>query len=168
MLVRYCIILSILTLSSCTLDIPAMPDKSDTGVVDQTGNTIITGSSDHQDPLVENLTGSGDAYYPIFHGLETKVIRVKHTTGVKTKIAFINSEAKSMHVIVSFPEGFSGANLRLSQIVMPDGNMDGPFGTDTKIELTQFGGYELLFHENMMAGDPWSGDALITISLLGK
>jgi hypothetical protein len=92
---------------------------------------------------------------------------VKHTTGVKTKIAFINSEAKSLRVSVTFPGSATG-NLRLSQIVMPDGNMDGPFGTDNIIELTQFGGYELLFHENMMAGDPWSGEAIITLSLLGK
>lgn len=73
-----------------------------------------------------------------------------------------------MRVVVTFPLGNSVGNLRLSQIVMPDGTMDGPFGTDSTIKLAQSGGYELRFHENMMSGDPWSGDAIITITLLGK
>ncbi len=73
-----------------------------------------------------------------------------------------------MRVVVTFPATSTGGNLRLSQIIMPDGNMDGPFGTDSTVELTQFGGYELIFHENMMSGDPWSGNAIVTITLMGK
>jgi hypothetical protein len=73
-----------------------------------------------------------------------------------------------MRVTVGFPLTESGANLRLAQIVMPDGTMDGPFGVDTTLNLAQKGGYELRFHENQMSGDPWSGDALITISLMGE
>ena len=48
---------------------------------------------------------------------------------------------------------------------MPDGTMDGPFGQDTDYELTQLGGYQLLFRENMMSGDPWSGAVDITVKL---
>ncbi len=72
-----------------------------------------------------------------------------------------------MHVNVSFP-GTATGNLRLSQIVMPDGNMDGPFGTDMTVSLAQIGGYELRFSENQMSGDRWSGNAIITISLTAK
>ena len=56
-----------------------------------------------------------------------------------------------MRVLITFPTTETGGNLRLAQIVMPDGNMDGPFGVDTTIDLTQSGGYELLFRENMMS-----------------
>jgi hypothetical protein len=49
---------------------------------------------------------------------------------------------------------------------MPDGTMDGPFGLKTGYNLKQLGGYEFIFHENMMAGDPWSGAADITFTLL--
>lgn len=72
-----------------------------------------------------------------------------------------------MRVTIAFPGSATG-NLRLAQILMPDANMDGPFGTDTTVNLAQKGGYELRFHENMMSGDPWSGEAIITISLLAK
>ena len=92
---------------------------------------------------------------------------MKHIAGVETKISFINSLATSMRVTIDFPGSATG-NLRLAQIVMPDANMDGPFGTDSTVDLAQKGGYELRFRENMMSGDPWSGEAIITISLIGK
>lgn len=163
MTLRSYILASVIILSGCSLSDQDTPPIVSTGSIVQTG-MIDSGTVDHQPPLVEDLSGSGDAYYPIFQWLESRTIRVKHTSWVKTKIAFINSEATSLHAVVSYASGTTG-NLRLSQIVMPDGTMDGPFGSDTTIGLTQFGGYELLYHENMMAGDPWSGEALITITL---
>ena len=118
-----------------------------------------------QSPLQETLSGSHDAYYAIFNGLGTKVIHAEHISGVPTEISFINSEAKSMEVAIEFPETQSGTNLRLSQIVMPDGTMDGPFGMHVGYNLDQFGGYTLIFSENQMAGDRWSGNATITVTL---
>ena len=62
-----------------------------------------TGNIEHQAPLTEDLSGSGDVYYPIFQGLETKVIHVSHHSHIPTKIEFINSEAKSVEVSITFP-----------------------------------------------------------------
>lgn len=59
----------------------------------------------------------------------------------------------------------STANIRFSQIVMPNGDMDGPFGATISYHLPIQGDYLLLIHENQMAGDPWSGDFEINISL---
>ena len=172
MILRITALTSLLVLGACTLsDTIVVPDKTNTWTLVVTGGvlsgTLIptdTGSSDHQDPLVEDLSGSGSAYYPIFTWLETKAIRVKHVAGVETKISFINSEASSLRATIDFL-GSSTGNLRLAQIVMPDGNMDGPFGVDSTVNLAQKGGYELRFHENMMSGDPWSGEAIITLML---
>lgn len=50
------------------------------------------------------------------------------------------------------------ANLRISQIILPDGSMDGPFGWDIAYDLPETGTYRLAIHENMMAGTPWEGD----------
>lgn len=162
---KYILIFATLLLSSC-IGISEPVDKTDSwSDITQMG-TISTGKVEYQDPLVEDISGSGGAYYPIFDGLESRVIPVEHTSWVTTTIAFINSEATSMRVAIGFPLSVSGANLRLSQIVMPDGTMDGPFGIDTTIDLTQKGGYELRFQENQMSGDSWSGSALITISLM--
>ena len=89
---------------------------------------------------------------------------VRHMTGVRTRVFFTNIDAKTARVVVTFPGGAQG-NLRWSQVVMPDGTMDGPFGQDTNYTLAQTGSYELIFHENMMSWDPWTGDAEITITL---
>ncbi len=83
-------------------------------------------SPDIQEPLKETISGNHEEYYPIFGtGLGTKVIKAVHKTGQQTKISFINSRAKSMEVSITFPE--KNGNLRFSQIIMPDGTMDGPF-----------------------------------------
>ncbi len=173
MILRYILPLCLIVLSSCTFpDTSVLPDKTSSGSLMATGMVLtwsisltgatVTGSLDQED-----LSGSGYAYYPIFNWLETRTIRIKHNKGVETKISFINSVATSMRVVVAFP-GSAPWNLRLAQILMPDENMDGPFGIDTTVNLAQKGRYELRFRENMMSGDPWSWEAIITITLLRK
>lgn len=164
--IGYLLVLSMLTLSSCTLsDMMTSPVQTQTGSQTQTGTTSTGG--DIQPPLTEDVSGSGGTYYPIFNGLETRTIHVMHQTGASTTVSFINSEARAVAVTIAFPSA-SWANLRLSQIVMPDGKMDGPFGQKTGYNLWQLGWYEFIFHENMMAGDPWSGAADITFTFLDK
>lgn len=143
-----------LLLWSCTFS----PQKESPALTDSGVSVSV------QEPLVENLSGSNNEYDPIFDGIETKTIHIKHTSGTPTTVAFINSEAKAVDVRITFPNA-SGANLRWSQVVMPDGTMDGPFGQKVGYNLKQFGGYQFIFNENMMAGDPWSGEADITFTL---
>ena len=50
-------------------------------------------------------------------------------------------------------------------ITMPDGTTDGPFGLQTEYNLTQNGGYQLRISESLMAGNPWTGDTLVTVSV---
>lgn len=57
------------------------------------------------------------------------------------------------------------ANIRISQIFIPDGIMDGPFGRDMQYKLAIDGVYRLSVHENMMAGDPWNGVFTAEITL---
>ena len=59
----------------------------------------------------------------------------------------------------------STANVRFSQIIMPDGSADGPFGREITYDLPLKGSYNLIVHENMMAGDPWEGVFSIEIDL---
>ena len=59
----------------------------------------------------------------------------------------------------------STANIRFTQIIMPNGDMDGPFGPTMSYDLPIKGDYLLLVHENQMGGDPWGGDFEIHISL---
>lgn len=159
--------LLVLSLSACSL----MPQKpAPAPVMTQTGETesgSVSGASwDVQEPLVETLSGKVNDYYPIFNGLESKVIEAYHTSGTPTKVYFMNHDADSMMVSLDFLED-RNPNLRLSRVVMPDGTMDGPFGVETGYNITQKGGYELIFNENQMAWDPWSGVVNITITLSG-
>lgn len=59
----------------------------------------------------------------------------------------------------------STANVRFSQIIMPDSTMDGPFGREIQYVLSKKGIYRLIVNENMMAGDPWSGEFTVNIKL---
>ena len=134
-----------------------------------TGTTIPvdTGSinEEHQEPLTHTASGSTNEYTFFFeNGVKEETVNMQHKTGEETRVYFINTQTGSMNVSIAFPKDTQW-NLRLAQIVMPDGTMDGPFGQDTDYELTQLGGYQLLFHENMMAGDPWSGEVSITVKL---
>jgi hypothetical protein len=54
-------------------------------------------------------------------------------------------------------------NVRFSQIVLPDGNSDGPFGLQIKYELRQMGLYKLIIGPNLMADGKRSGDFIIRL-----
>lgn len=128
-------------------------------------DTIIldSGSDAVQEPLGNIEWWPGNIYTFFFDWDKTQTVDMYHVAGEPTKIYFINSRGKSMNVSVSYINEVW--NIRLSQIIMPDGEMDWPFGTELEYPLDQFGGYELIFNENMMAWDPWSGDIKITVSL---
>ncbi len=57
------------------------------------------------------------------------------------------------------------ANVRIAQIKLPDGTMDGPFGQEMEYAFSFDGVYTLAVNENIMAGDPWEGDFTIEVSL---
>jgi len=59
----------------------------------------------------------------------------------------------------------STANIRFSQIFLPDGSADGPFGRDMEYNLSIKGLYTISVNENMMAGDPWEGPFEVEIEL---
>ncbi len=99
-----------------------------------TGSNI---SGDIQPPLTNTLPGPANEYTLLFSGTRTENLTVYHKNGEYTKVFFINSDAKKMNVKISFSDTMTG-NLRRSQIIMPDGQADGPFGTDTEYDLTQF------------------------------
>lgn len=157
MIIRYSLIAALLVLSSCTwVETPRPPVF--------TTPPASTGTVYVPSPPTSVSSGSTDKYILSFANTNTGTVLVRHTTGVRTHVYFVNSDAKTAHVVVTFPGGTRG-NLRWSQVVMPDGTMDGPFGQDTNYALAQMGRYELIFHENMMSWDPWTGDAQITITL---
>lgn len=56
-------------------------------------------------------------------------------------------------------------NIRFSQIIMPDGQSDGPFTRSIKYELKQKGLYKLIISPNHMADGKKSGDFLLQLKV---
>lgn len=87
------------------------------------------------------------------HKQARQYINLKFSSGDYSKVTGVITSSDTM------------ANIRFSQIVMPDGQMDGPFGRDITYDLPVKGDYLLLLHENQMAGDPWEGNFQVTLTL---
>ncbi len=56
-------------------------------------------------------------------------------------------------------------NVRIAQIITPDGTGDGPFGKEMTYALTQSGSHQIILSANMMAGDPWSGEVEVNVEV---
>ena len=52
-------------------------------------------------------------------------------------------------------------NIRINQIIKPDGSSDGPFGRELDYEVKTPGPYKLIIGESKMQGDPFSGDYVL-------
>jgi len=57
------------------------------------------------------------------------------------------------------------ANIRISQIEFPDSTFDGPFGRDLDYKIKTPGNYKIIIGEDMMAGDQWTGDFVLKVSV---
>lgn len=57
------------------------------------------------------------------------------------------------------------ANIRFTQIILPNGLQDGPFSRELVYSTPIDGIYRLLIGENMMAGDPWGGILEVEVHL---
>lgn len=55
------------------------------------------------------------------------------------------------------------ANIRISQVQLPDSTFDGPFGRDLNYNMKTAGNYKLIIGENMMAGDRWKGNFVLRV-----
>jgi len=70
-------------------------------------------------------------------------------------------QGKRLTAVISAED--STANVRINQMITPDGKADGPFGKDFTFTIHQQGTYKLLIGENLMQGDEWKGNFKLTI-----
>lgn len=57
------------------------------------------------------------------------------------------------------------ANIRFNQIVMPDGQSDGPFGQQFEYTLSQNGVYTIKIGANLMAENAFVGDFMLYLTI---
>lgn len=56
-------------------------------------------------------------------------------------------------------------NVRINQLQLPDGTFDGPFGDSASYTLKRDGNISFIIGENLMTGDPYTGDFILRISI---
>ena len=56
-----------------------------------------------------------------------------------------------------------GRNLRINQIILPDGSADGPFSREMKYAKKQSGTYKIVFGKNLMVEGKLKGNISVTV-----
>jgi hypothetical protein len=114
----------IVALSSCSTNTQKKDISSNVTGSGKTENTLPLNKDDIQEPL-QNISQTGSDMSAFLGDSNTDTIGLSYTSGQKSSITFINTDPSTLKVKINFL-GKDG-NLRLSQIIMPDGTSDGPF-----------------------------------------
>lgn len=158
-----------LALASCTSSLEKNTETSTPSISwnsssSSGGENIETVSNPEvQEPLRNDLPWAPEEYTFLFDESMQEEVAISFLSWDEVKIFFINSEASSMKVNIDFQD--EPGNFRLSQVIAPDGSSDGPFGVETDYKLWQLWGYQLIFSESNMIGEPWEWEAIIRIAL---
>lgn len=124
-----------------TIAEPLVPIKSDSiNTVTKTNNDSAKRYlSPQKDTLLFNLKMDSSNQHV--------VVAINITSG-KELFASLSSKDKN-------------ANIRISQIGLPDSTFDGPFGKTLDYKIKDTGIYKIIVGEDMMAGDRWSGKFIL-------
>ncbi len=137
-------------------------------------NAVNDPGSKKADSLVQSvpeLKDTAEMDTIVYKSPETKISFKKNQAIVKGAIAPGEKPAISFVIdtgrllSIQLQPVSTGGNLRVSQIRFPDGKMDGPLGDSISYPLKQKGLYSILLGQNLMAGDPWSGDWILKLAL---
>jgi len=104
---------------------------------------------------------SGSIYLTLTNGRSS--IQIYKKSRKQVLLDFENSGYAVLKGIITTQD--STANIRFNQIIMPNGEMDGPFGREIEYKLAGDGQYYLVLGESLMAGDPWEGNFNVEITL---
>ncbi len=83
--------------------------------------------------------------------------------GKRDTISFEIEKGAWVTVTLSTPA--DTGNIRINQIIMPDGEMDGPFGKTYTDSLHVPGTYQLIIAESLMAENPYTGEYHVAIEV---
>lgn len=165
----YILLSSFLFFASCSLT-----GTSTSGEIifpSSSGNMAITGVQDSTWVVIDNWEIQEDTVWSnetkdIILNIKnnTWALKINYGTWGRVRVHFSSLGEKSLTAKVQTPRDPQG-NIRISQIIFPDGSADGPFWQDLKQKLTQSGVYQIILSANMMAGDPWSGEVDMYLEL---
>lgn len=137
---------------------------------DSSGNRVSTRDSV---VVVDSITAA-DTTSAIMPGEPVIQVTVPaETLPVARLVRTITSDMQSVNVTVTdldvgqlrinISHSRPDANIRISQIVKPDGSTDGPFGQQLVYDIKQRGNYTLIISKSNMASGSQTGDVFITL-----
>jgi hypothetical protein len=88
-----------------------------------------------------------------------------HITANKSGPVYTLPAHKGQTVTAIIKPVKSRGNVRINQIQQPDGAFDGPFGDSLSYTFKKSGNIRFIIGENLMAGDPFTGDFILHVIL---
>jgi uncharacterized protein YpmS len=95
----------------------------------------------------------------------TQVTLNGNIKGFGQNIPYVFEVSKGQKLNASVKPKTGEGNIRIGQIIDPSGKADGPFGDQMTYKLNQSGDWKLIINENMMSGEPWTGEYFLTIEI---
>jgi len=113
----------------------------------------------------DNLRDKDGAIRVKFPAGATEVTLNGKIKGFGDEVTYVFEVKKGQQLNASVTSSDKNANIRISQIITPKDEGDGPFGQKIKYNFDQSGDWKLILSENQMAGDPWKGEFKLTINI---
>jgi hypothetical protein len=108
------------------------------------------------------FAGERDTIITVTNG---SALVVGHLTANTVRPTYTLIAKKGQTITATIRPSKKGGNARINQIQQPDGAFDGPFGDSLSYTFKRNGKLRLIIGENMMAGDPYTGDFILRILL---
>jgi hypothetical protein len=113
----------------------------------------------------ENVRDKDGGIIVKFPAGSTQVTLNGKINGFGEHITYVVDAQKGQKLFANVMATAMDANIRISQIISPSGNADGPFGPKTNYDLNESGNWKIVLSENQMAGDAWKGEYQLLISI---
>lgn len=114
----------------------------------------------------EEKTGTAKSQR-IEHALPTQkaplVFERTKVEGKKDTLSFRIARPSNVHIDLEIPT--NAGNIRINQVITPEGKIDGPFGKNYRDTLSTTGIYQIIIAESLMQEHPYVGRYRVEISV---
>ena len=140
---------------------PDTSNKDTTSVNEQTKKTDEHASRDDS----KDEHHSSDGIRVTFPVGSTEVSVNGEISGLGEQKIYVMEVKEGQKLNASVKPADGDGNIRISQIISPTGEADGPFGPSVTYDLNASGDWKIVLSENQMAGDAWKGEYILTIDI---
>lgn len=153
--------ISVLLIACGERQTPETPEKDTASIEEQKNQTDE--HKDHDDSDGEKH--SSDGIRVTFPVGSTEVSIDGEISGLGEQKTYIMEVKEGQKLNASVKPADGEGNIRISQIINPKGEADGPFGPSVTYDLNASGDWKIVLSEDQMAGDSWKGEYVLTIDI---